>query len=292
MMGATQAGAVQPGADRPDAVRWSACLLLVAGLHAGVVLHLRGATPAMPALPPEAVLIDLAPAAVPAPAEAIASELERQDAQSASRLSEVPATVESRPAKPAPPELAPLSPAPLEAMRPESLPAPLESPAPAPEVALALPPPPALSLPPVRRAPSRPAPLRPAPEARRPAPTEMPPGLVAAPAPSTTPAPSAGASSPSQAPAWQGALLGRLQRAKRYPDLARARREEGGAHLTFTMDRNGRVLSARIARSSGSVELDAETLALVRRAEPLPAPPADVPGDPLTLTVPLRFSLR
>lgn len=83
-----------------------------------------------------------------------------------------------------------------------------------------------------------------------------------------------------------------MQQAKRYPDLARTRREEGVAYLTFTMDRAGRVLSARIARTSGSEALDAETLALVRRAEPLPAPPADVPGSPLTLTVPVRFSLR
>lgn len=44
--------------------------------------------------------------------------------------------------------------------------------------------------------------------------------------------------------------------------------------------------------SSGSPELDAETLALVRRAEPLPAPPPEVLGNPLTLTVPVRFSLR
>ena len=93
-------------------------------------------------------------------------------------------------------------------------------------------------------------------------------------------------------PIWQRQLLGRLQRFKRYPDLARARREEGVVHLTFAMDRAGRVISAGIARGSGFPELDAETLALVRRAEPLPASPPAMPGNPLTLTVPVRSSLR
>ena len=62
--------------------------------------------------------------------------------------------------------------------------------------------------------------------------------------------------------------------------------------LTFTMNRDGRVLSAPITRSAGWDEVDAETLALMHRAEPLPAPPADVPGDPLTLTVPVSFLVR
>lgn len=58
------------------------------------------------------------------------------------------------------------------------------------------------------------------------------------------------------------------------------------------MDRNGRILSAGIARSSGSVLLDEEALAMIRRAEPLPPLPAEVAGTTLTLTVPVTFSLR
>jgi protein TonB len=93
-------------------------------------------------------------------------------------------------------------------------------------------------------------------------------------------------------PSWQGRLLGRLQRFKRYPEEARFRREEGVAHATFTLDRDGRVLAAGIARTSGSASLDAEALALIRRADPLPPPPPEVPGGTVTLTVPLRFSLQ
>jgi protein TonB len=90
---------------------------------------------------------------------------------------------------------------------------------------------------------------------------------------------------------WQGQLLARLQRYKRYPETARYRREEGVAQLGFTMDREGHVLTAVILRSSGSAALDAEALALVYRAEPLPPPPADMAGARLNLSVPLNFSL-
>ncbi len=93
-------------------------------------------------------------------------------------------------------------------------------------------------------------------------------------------------------PAWQGRLAGLLQRAKRYPESAREAGQEGAAAVTFTMDRAGRVLSVRLARSSGSQALDEEAVALVRRAEPLPAPPPELPGQTVTLTVPIRFSLR
>lgn len=86
--------------------------------------------------------------------------------------------------------------------------------------------------------------------------------------------------------------MGRLQRAKRYPDTARARGEQGVAYATFTMDRRGRVLSASIVRSSNSRMLDEEAVALIRRAEPLPPMPADLAGDTITLTVPVTFSLR
>ena len=97
---------------------------------------------------------------------------------------------------------------------------------------------------------------------------------------------------PNAVPSWQGDLMGRLQRALRYPELSRYRREQGVALVTFTMDRSGRVLGARLARSSGSPELDGEATAVPLRASPLPAPPPELAGDPLALTVPIRFNLR
>lgn len=91
---------------------------------------------------------------------------------------------------------------------------------------------------------------------------------------------------------WQARLLGRLASFRRYPAQAQAEREEGTAYVRFTMDRKGHVLDATIAQTSGNALLDRETLALVRRAEPLPEPPESVVGDPVTLTVPVEFYLR
>lgn len=91
---------------------------------------------------------------------------------------------------------------------------------------------------------------------------------------------------------WQGLLLGRLEHYKRYPALAQTTQQQGTSMLTFTMNRKGHVLSARLAGSSGHALLDEETLALVRRAEPLPAPPDSVPGEQITLTVPVEFDLK
>lgn len=89
---------------------------------------------------------------------------------------------------------------------------------------------------------------------------------------------------------WKSRLLAHLDRHKRYP--AQARGAEGVSLLSFTMDRQGAVLGFFIARSSGSAALDAETLAMVQRAAPLPAAPGEMPGNPLQFTVPVRFSLR
>ncbi|HKH96369.1 MAG TPA: TonB family protein, partial [Beijerinckiaceae bacterium] len=50
-------------------------------------------------------------------------------------------------------------------------------------------------------------------------------------------------------------------------------------------------VAAALARSSGVPVLDAESLALIRRAEPFPVPPPGMPV-PIEITVPVRFSFR
>ncbi len=57
----------------------------------------------------------------------------------------------------------------------------------------------------------------------------------------------------------------------------------------FYIDRSGRVLSARLIRISGSAVLDQEAMGLARRAGPVPAPPANIGGGRIVLTVPIRF---
>lgn len=107
------------------------------------------------------------------------------------------------------------------------------------------------------------------------------------------PAMAAPSSAPSNAlPTWRGALVAHLQRYKRYPAAAQFRRQEGISTVRFVMDREGKVLSARLERGCGFSRLDDEALALLDRAQPLPLPPPEIEGDRIELVVPIQFNLR
>lgn len=88
---------------------------------------------------------------------------------------------------------------------------------------------------------------------------------------------------------FQQRLLTHLERHKRYPRAAQQRRQQGVPYVRFTMDREGRVLSAALARASGHTLLDAEALALFERAAPLPALPDEITDPQLELIVPVEF---
>lgn len=146
----------------------------------------------------------------------------------------------------------------------------------------------------------RPADL-PVPEraAAAPAPAPAPPGIERATREPAAPAAPAAAARqqggslarPEIAPErYEAALLAHLERNKRYPRAARVRGDEGVVTVLFTLDRNGRVSEARVLRSSGSTALDGAALDTVRRASPMPAPPAGIRR--LSFTVPMRFDLR
>lgn len=93
-------------------------------------------------------------------------------------------------------------------------------------------------------------------------------------------------------PSYRQRLAAHLQRFKRYPTEARASGVQGTATLSFTVGRGGQVLSARLARSSGHPALDAETLAMVSRAQPLPPFPPEITQASLNFSVPVNFSVR
>jgi protein TonB len=91
---------------------------------------------------------------------------------------------------------------------------------------------------------------------------------------------------------WEKKLLVHLDRHKRYPRAARESRATGEVVVEFTMTRSGGVIARRLEQSSGSAALDAEAMALLLRATPLPPPPPDVGGETFRLLVPIRFRLR
>ena len=97
----------------------------------------------------------------------------------------------------------------------------------------------------------------------------------------------AGASK-SELDAWKMRLFRRLSSVKSYPSAAKADHAEGVAVIQFRIDTTGRVLSARLTRSSGFSSLDQAALKLLSRASPLPAPPE---GAPTTITAPIGYTL-
>ena len=69
---------------------------------------------------------------------------------------------------------------------------------------------------------------------------------------------------------WEQSLVAQIERFKRYPPQAEGR--FGVVRVAFSIDRDGRLLRARIITGSGSAILDDEALAIIRRAAPFPIP--------------------
>lgn len=250
----------------PEFRRWAVAATLVVLAHAGVVgsYLLRPAPEVEGAPEAPAIIIDLAPMPV-APA-------------SQADLAPGPDMIEAQPAPKPPPQ--------TEKDLVESVP---EAPVPA-EVMLPKPEPKAVE----KKTEERPDDQK----------SDAPPSEHAAPAPRTTAAPRSeqntalapaapspgSAASRAQLAQWRDLVVARLKQNRRYPREAEARHETGLVMLNFTVDRRGKVLSARIVKSSGHSSLDEEVLAMVHRAEPLPAFGPAMAQSVIQLTLPMQFS--
>jgi len=110
-----------------------------------------------------------------------------------------------------------------------------------------------------------------------------------APAPRTTATPQAAQAARVN---YKGLLSAHLQRYKQYPPGARAAGQQGVTMLNFTVTRSGQVTGARVAKSSGSAVLDNETMAMIRRAQPLPSFPPDMTESSANYSFPMKYSLN
>ena len=86
-------------------------------------------------------------------------------------------------------------------------------------------------------------------------------------------------------------LMAYLARRKEYPAEARQARQQGIVTVRFTIDRQGNVSAVAIKRSSGFDALDVATVGLLRRVSPVPAIPAAMPRDTITVSLPIEYSL-
>lgn len=287
-----------PIEDRPPSgvARWGGSLLVALGVHAAAaVAMVAWHVPLEPIdAEPPAVLLELAPLPVAPPEPTPVMEAPPPEPPTPEPPTPEP-VVEPPPPEPLPPE--PPPPEPVIEPPPEPIvepPPPEPPPVVEPEVVLPKPPPdPPKPKPEPKKEPPKPKVERP-----KPPPRPVPQTATVAPsAPAPAPAPIAAAPAPSAAPSravpsWQGRVLGHLERHKRYPRSAQARRQEGVSQVRFTIDREGRVLSVRLDKGSGYEVLDEETVEMVRRASPLPAPPEEMKQDRIELVVPVQFFLK
>lgn len=91
---------------------------------------------------------------------------------------------------------------------------------------------------------------------------------------------------------WQSILLGHLEKHKRYPRKSRRRRQEAVVYVRVEINRDGSLVSYRLERPGRYKLLNQESLDLIARAQPLPAPPQEVEGETVEFVVPVEFSLK
>ena len=257
--------------DGIDVVRWIVAAAIVLAAHLGLMATYLLLVSQQPHGAPEspAIIVDMAPMPVaPASPADVAPGPEMVEAQPPPE----PQVVDTPPPEPI------VEPPPPMEMPVVALPEPPKEPLPPPEVKEEPKPPPQE----VKRV-----------ERKKPAPR-----TTAAPRSERNTAERPSAPSPGSVSSvaamasWRDQVVSQLQRAKRYPSGAESRREQGVVTLSFSLSRNGQVLSRNIARSSCNSELDQEVLAMVIRAQPFPAFPASMTQARINLAVPIRFSLR
>jgi periplasmic protein TonB len=223
---------------RQKLTRYSGSLAVVLGAHAIAILLALNWSSSPPPVPPQAMMVELAPAPPPPPP--------------------APPKVVTPPQPPTPVEERPL-PKLAEAPKPTiSVPKPVK-PKPKPQ-------------------PPKPVEKKPEPPKEKPS-EEKPSDTAQTNAPTEKTAPPTSGPSPAQAAAkanWQGELQAHMAKYKRYPGEALRRGKEGTNSLRFIVNSEGIVLSYELVNRSGNADLDRATLEMIRKAQPLPKPPAEV----------------
>ena len=276
------------------ALRWSGAVLCVAALHGGTAWAVLNwpKPPVEAGQPPAAVMIELAP--LPVAPETTPQNLAvgpTQDQQEES----TPDDAKEKPVEKTEPTPEPVrEPAKSEPdAKPVEETKPVETPKldPVPNAEALLPPPPKSPDPKTEE--QKPEPpkekvvekTKPKERPKATKKTAMAPKAMPLPQARTNAAPVSGTASSMSIATWRGMVMAHLERFKHSPGGG-----NGTSSVAFTIDRAGRVLSARLIRSSGSSTLDQEAAALPRRASPVPPPPGNIPGGTVVLTVPVRFS--
>ncbi|MDL2322242.1 TonB family protein [Desulfosarcina sp. OttesenSCG-928-B08] len=101
-----------------------------------------------------------------------------------------------------------------------------------------------------------------------------------------------GRGNPDALKAYYGQIQKKLVRYKKYPRTAQMRHQEGVVTVFFVVGRSGKVVSSRIAKTSGHALLDEEVLALLKRVNPFPPIPKDITRDQLEMMQAIQFEIK
>lgn len=85
---------------------------------------------------------------------------------------------------------------------------------------------------------------------------------------------------------WQRKLSLIVKKNQKYP----AGKTQGGSvRVSFKLNRRGNVISVDVIQSSGDPDYDREAVAMVRRSDPFPKPPAQVSDDEIPFNIVVKF---
>lgn len=86
---------------------------------------------------------------------------------------------------------------------------------------------------------------------------------------------------------WARQISAYFELHKRYPHVARAR--EAKVKVALVLNRLGHVVQLSVARSSGDPAYDEAALAMIRRSDPVPRPPAALTDDTFSYSLDVNF---
>ena len=91
---------------------------------------------------------------------------------------------------------------------------------------------------------------------------------------------------------YRSSIIKRALRQVKYPRSSVRRGHEGTVLLELTVDRGGKMLSLETASKTRYKKLNKAAIAAVHDAGSLPAVPAGLEGDNITVSIPVKFTLR
>lgn len=91
---------------------------------------------------------------------------------------------------------------------------------------------------------------------------------------------------------WRRKVAQRIAKKHIYPRSALSREIEGKARVKLTMDRSGEITGYEVVQPTGQAILDKAIPKMMKKLNPLPAPPESIPDAKLSFIIPITWRLQ